>query len=75
MDMIYTMCLNLAYAGGGVLLGILSTLATFRLFDKLTPFNTSTELKNGNLAVAIFSGAIMLSASLLTSIIIGMAAN
>ena len=59
---------NAGYAVGGVLLMWLS----YRLFDKLTPeVDFAAELKNGNVAVAIFIASLFLS----IAIIVGHALN
>ena len=53
MDVVQTMTLNFTYAlfGGLMTLGIM--VLGFKMLDKLTEFNTSDELKNGNQAVGI----------------------
>ena len=59
---------NAGYAVGGVILMWLS----YRLFDKLTPeVDFAAELKNGNIAVAIFIASLFLS----IAIIVGHALN
>ena len=59
---------NAGYAVGGVLLMWFS----YRLFDKLTPeVDFAAELKNGNVAVAIFIASLFLS----IAIIVGHALN
>ena len=53
--------LNFGYAIFGVVLMWLS----YRLFDRLTPeVNFPEELKKGNIAVAIFIGALFISIAL-----------
>jgi len=60
--------LNFVYAALGVVLMYLS----YRLIDRLTPeVDFPAELKNGNIAVAIFMAAIFISIAL----IIGRALN
>lgn len=54
--------LNLLYAIGGVVLMWLS----YRIFDRLTPqVDFAEELKRGNVAVAIFIGALFLSIAMI----------
>lgn len=54
--------LNFIYAALGVLLGFVS----YKLFDWLTPqMNFAEELKNGNIAVAIFVASIFISVALI----------
>jgi len=60
--------LNFLYAGLGVALMYLA----YRVFDLLTPrVDFPAELKRGNVAVAVFSGALFVS----IAIIIGAALN
>ena len=60
--------LNFAYA----ILGVVLMFVAYRVIDKLTPeVNFPVELKNGNIAVAIFIAAIFVSIAL----IIGSALN
>lgn len=59
---------NAGYAIGGVLL----MWVAYRTFDKLTPeVDFAAELKNGNVAVAIFIAALFVS----IAIIVGHALN
>ena len=60
--------LNLVYAALGVVLMYVS----YRLIDKLTPeVDFPAELKRGNIAVAIFIGALFLSIALIVGRAIG----
>jgi len=60
--------LNFLYAG----LGVVLMFVAYRLIDLLTPtVDFQVELKNGNIAVAIFIGALFLA----IAIIIGGALN
>ena len=60
--------INAGYALGGVILMWLS----YRVFDKLTPeVDFAVELKNGNIAVAIFIASLFVS----IAIIVGHALN
>jgi len=60
--------LNFLYAG----LGVVLTFVSYRLIDILTPsVDFQAELKNGNVAVAIFIAALFLA----IAIIIGGALN
>jgi uncharacterized membrane protein YjfL (UPF0719 family) len=54
--------LNFLYAIGGVILMFLA----YRMIDRLTPqVDFPIELKNGNIAVAIFIGALFISIALI----------
>jgi len=72
---IMMMGVNLTYAALCIFLGILSMVVGYKIFDKLTPFDTGKELANENNAVAIFNGAIVLGVGLCSGIIIGLACN
>ena len=54
--------LNFVYAIGGVIL----MWATYRVFDRLMPqVDFPEELKRGNIAVAIFIGALFVSIAMI----------
>ena len=56
--------LNFLYAIGGVVLMWLS----YRVFDQLTPnVDFADELKRGNVAVAIFIGALFVSIAMIVA--------
>jgi uncharacterized membrane protein YjfL (UPF0719 family) len=56
--------LNFLYAVGGVVLMWLS----YRVFDKLMPqVDFAEELKRGNVAVAIFIGALFISIAMIVA--------
>jgi uncharacterized membrane protein YjfL (UPF0719 family) len=62
------LALNLVYAALGVVLMYVS----YRLIDRLTPqVDFPEELKRGNIAVAIFIGALFLSIALIVGRAIG----
>lgn len=70
-----TIGINLGYAIVSILIGILAMFGAYKWFDKVTPFNTAEELKNNNLAVAVFNASIMIGSAILSALIIGMAIN
>lgn len=56
--------LNFLYAIGGVVLMWLS----YRVFDRLMPYvDFAEELKRGNIAVAIFIGALFISIAMIVA--------
>ena len=56
--------LNLGYAVAGVVL----MWVAYRVFDRLTPeVDFAAELKNGNVAVAIFIAALFISIALIVA--------
>ena len=44
---------NALYAVGGVILGIIAAIVTYRLFNIVTHFHIPSELEKGNLAVGV----------------------
>ncbi len=67
--------LNIIYAIGGILLGILSSIFTYSLFSKITHFNIQVELEKGNLAVGMVVGGLFIMIGLIVGLIIGMSLN
>ena len=67
--------LNFVYA----LLEAVFTLAFMALgylvFDRLTPFDTGTELHKGNVAVGLVVGAIFVAVGIAIGLVIGMGLN
>ena len=67
--------LNFVYA----LLGSAFTLAFmafgYWVFDRLTPFDTGTELQKGNVAVGLVVGAIFVAVGIAIGLVIGMGLN
>lgn len=66
---------NFIYAILGVIVGILSSLGTYKLFNKTTRFDIPNELEKGNLAVGIVVGGIFIMIGLIVGLIIGMSLN
>ncbi len=66
---------NFVYAIFGVVLALVSMLLGFKLFDKVTPFNTSSQLSNGNIAVGIVVGSIFIGLGVAVGLVIGMGLN
>ena len=51
--------------------GLILMRASYRAFDSITPFITAHELKNGNIAVGIVVGSIMLGIGICVGLITG----
>lgn len=66
---------NFIYAIIGVLVGVGSSLLTYKLFSKTTHFDIPNELEKGNLAVGIVVGGIFIMIGLIVGLIIGMSLN
>ncbi len=66
---------NFIYAIFGVIIGILSALGTYKLFNGTTRFDIPNELEKGNLAVGMVVGGIFIMIGLIVGLIIGMSLN
>ncbi len=75
MDVMQTMMFNFVYAlfGGFMTLGIM--VLGFKIFDRLTDFNTSDELKSGNQAVGLAVAGIFIGSGFAVGLVIGMSVN
>ena len=67
--------LNFIYAIIGALLTIGFMLIGYRLFDKITHFNTSEQLEQSNVAVGIVVGSIFIGLGIAIGLVIGMGLN
>jgi uncharacterized membrane protein YjfL (UPF0719 family) len=67
--------LNFIYAVIGALLTIGFMLIGYRLFDKITHFNTSEQLAQSNVAVGIVVGSIFIGLGIAIGLVIGMGLN
>jgi uncharacterized membrane protein YjfL (UPF0719 family) len=67
--------LNFLYAIFGAILTIAFMVIGYRIFDKITPFNTSKQLEEKNVAVGIVVGAIFIGLGIAVSLVIGMGLN
>ena len=67
--------LNLGYAIAGALLTIMFMMIGYKIFDRMTPFNTSKQLAEKNVAVGIVVGSIFVGLGIAVGLVIGMALN
>lgn len=67
--------LNLGYAIFGALLAIVFMVIGYKIFDKITPFDTSRQLAENNVAVGIVVGSIFIGLGLAIGLVIGMGLN
>lgn len=67
--------LNLGYAIAGALLTIGFMMIGYKIFDWMTPFNTSKQLGEKNVAVGIVVGSIFIGLGIAVGLVIGMALN
>ncbi len=73
LDMI--MLRNFLYAIIGVSVGVFSSVLTYKLINRTTPFDIPKELEKGNLAVGVVVGGIFIMIGLIVGLIIGMSLN
>jgi uncharacterized membrane protein YjfL (UPF0719 family) len=66
---------NFVYAVFGVILTLIFMLLGFKLFDRLTPFDTSKQLSDNNIAVGIVVGSIFIGLGIAVGLVIGMGLN
>lgn len=66
---------NFIYAIFGVIVGMLSSIGTYKLVNKTTRFDIPIELEKGNLAVGVVVGGIFIMIGLIVGLIIGMSLN
>ncbi|UCF55744.1 MAG: DUF350 domain-containing protein [Deltaproteobacteria bacterium] len=67
--------LNFLYAIFGAILTIAFMVIGYRIFDKITPFNTSKQLEEKNVAVGIVVGSIFIGLGIAVGLVIGMGLN
>lgn len=67
--------LNFVYAVIGALLTIGFMVIGYKLFDRITHFNTSRQLEQGNVAVGIVVGSIFIGLGIAIGLVIGMGLN
>jgi uncharacterized membrane protein YjfL (UPF0719 family) len=67
--------LNFVYAVAGALLTLVFMVIGYKLFDKMTPFDTSQQLAEKNVAVGIVVGAIFVGLGIAVGLVIGMGLN
>jgi len=66
-----TMFANMTYAMCGVLVAIFAMFLGYKLFEKITPFDTGKELDEGNIAVGIVIGCIFIGVGLVVGLVVG----
>ncbi len=67
--------LNFGYAIVGAILTLLFMMLGYKIFDKMTPFDTSKELAEKNVAVGIVVGSIFVGLGIAVGLVIGMGLN
>ena len=67
--------LNFFYAILGAVLTLVFMVAGYKIFDKMTPFDTSKQLAEKNIAVGIVVGSIFIGLGMAVGLVIGMGLN
>ncbi len=67
--------LNFGYAVIGAIMTLAFMMIGYKIFDKMTPFNTSKELSEKNVAVGIVVGSIFIGLGIAVGLVIGMGLN
>jgi uncharacterized membrane protein YjfL (UPF0719 family) len=67
--------LNFIYAVFGAALTIVFMVIGYIVFDKVTPFDTSRQLAEKNVAVGIVVGSIFIGLGVAVGLVIGMGLN
>ena len=67
--------MNLGYAVAGALLTLVFMIIGYKLFDGLTPFDTSKELAEKNIAVGMVVGSVFIGLGIAVGLVIGMGLN
>ncbi len=67
--------LNIVYAALGAAIGLTFMIIGYRVFDKITPFDTHEQLEKGNIAVGIVIGSIFVGLGISVGLIVGMGLN
>jgi len=67
--------LNFGYAIVGAILTLLFMVLGYKVFDKMTPFDTSKQLAEKNIAVGIVVGSIFVGLGIAVGLVIGMGLN
>ncbi len=66
---------NFVHAILGVLVGVISSVLTYKLINRTMHFDIPNELEKGNLAVGVVVGGIFIMIGLTVGLIIGMSLN
>jgi len=67
--------MNFVYAVAGAILTLLFMVLGYKIFDKMTPFDTSKQLAENNVAVGIVVGSIFVGLGIAVGLVIGMGLN
>ena len=66
---------NLIYAVSGAILTIVFMMSGYKVLDWITPFDTSRQLGEGNVAIGIVVGSMFVGLGVAVGLVIGMGLN
>ena len=72
---LYITLLNMGYAIAGALVTLAFMAVGYKIFDRITPFNISQQLEEGNVAVGIVVGAVLVGLGIAIGLVVGMGLN
>lgn len=72
---IFITLVNMAYAIVGAFITLGFMVMGYKIFDKMTPFDTSKQLEEQNIAVGIVVGSIFIGLGIAIGLVIGMGLN
>ena len=67
--------MNFCYATVGAVLTLFFMVIGYRVFDRITPFDTSAELADRNIAVGIVVGSVFIGMGIAIGLVVGMGLN
>ncbi len=67
--------LNIGYAIVGAILTLVFMGIGYKIFDRMTPFDTSQQLADKNIAVGIVVGSIFVGLGIAVGLVVGMGLN
>lgn len=66
---------NIVYAVLGAVLTVVFMLLGYKILDWITPFDTSKQLGEGNIAIGIVVGSMFVGLGIAVGLVIGMGLN
>ena len=66
---------NIIYASTGAVLTIVFMMMGYKILDWITPFDTSKQLGEGNIAIGIVVGSMFVGLGVAVGLVIGMGLN
>ena len=75
LNIVFIAAVNLSYSIICIVVSIMAMLVGYKLFDRLTPFNTAELLEKNPIAVGIFNGLIALGIAVCSGLVIGLSCN